>query len=85
MSELEKIEKLLIELRDEQHEQSKVLAEMHFAVFGNEKAGVKGIASKVNSHDKYIERDKKFKWIVSGFLTGGNIGFWAWIKSHLHF
>jgi hypothetical protein len=85
MADLDKIEKLLLELKEEQHEQSKVLAEMHFAIFGNEKAGIKGIASKVVSHEKYIEKDKRFKWVVSGVLMGGNIGFWAWIKSHLPF
>lgn len=41
-----------------------------------------GIISRVQAHSKYIQKDKKFKWVLSGAAGTINIGFWAWLKNH---
>lgn len=35
-------------------------------VFGDERAGVKGIKDRVRDNEKYISTDKKIKWIGVG-------------------
>jgi hypothetical protein len=37
-------------------------------IFGNEAAGIKGLSKKVEDHEKYIETDRKQKWIGRGIL-----------------
>ena len=66
-------------------DQAKKIDEIHFSIYGNPKADVKGMAQTVSEHEKYIANDKKFKWTVAGAMTGGLGGLWAYIKSHLGF
>ena len=56
---------------------------MEVALMGDEEMEVQGMAQKVAAHGKYIAKDKRFKYLATGALAGGNIGFWAWIKSHI--
>lgn len=41
-----------------------------------------GIISRVQAHSKYIQRDRKLKWTLTGAAGAVNIGFWAWLKQH---
>lgn len=63
--------------------QNKMLQDIHFAIYGNPKAEIKGMAQTVSDHAKYIANDKKFKWIVAGSFGGSIGGLWAYIKTHL--
>ena len=56
---------------------------METALMGDKDLEVVGMAEKVAAHGKYIAKDKRFKYLATGAIAGGNIGFWAWIKSHL--
>lgn len=80
MSDFEEIKEIL-------KSQGKKLDDIHFAIYGNKEAKIKGIACLVAEHDKYIEKDKKFKWTVAGLFGGAIGGTWAgiiaYIKSHL--
>jgi len=60
----------------------KSVTRIETALLGDKRMNVVGIADKVASHSKYINADRKFKYIATGALAGGNIGFMAWIKTH---
>ena len=45
------------------------VTELKMAVCGSEKIGVKGLVKKVNEHSKYIENDKKRKYMLAGAVT----------------
>jgi hypothetical protein len=45
---------------------SEMLKEIHDALVGNAYTNNQGLVHKVASHDKYIEKDKKFKWTLAG-------------------
>ena len=35
-------------------------------VFGDEEAGIKGLATRVGNNESYISKDKKIKWVGVG-------------------
>lgn len=45
------------------------VTKLELAVCGNKQIGVKGIVKQVNEHEKYIEADKKRKWMFAGGIT----------------
>jgi hypothetical protein len=63
-------------------EMSEKVNEIHFAIFGNKRAGVKGMAEIVTDHSKAINEYKKLKWIATGATLGGWAGLIAYIKNH---
>jgi hypothetical protein len=94
MDRLEHIEKMLFdhsqksdkfreEIKQQITEQNKSLARLEFVLLGDEKAGVDGIAQKVLKHDKYIQTDKKIKWVTGGASIAASGGMWAYIKGIL--
>lgn len=42
------------------------LTQLKMAVCGSEKIGVEGLVPKVIRHEKYIESDKRQKWMIAG-------------------
>ena len=78
MSDIKEIKVIL-------EKQNEMIKDIHFAVYGNPQANLKGMAGKVDDHDKYISNDKKFKWTVAGLMGGGLGSMWAYIKSHFGF
>jgi succinate dehydrogenase/fumarate reductase-like Fe-S protein len=42
------------------------VTELKMAVCGSDKIGVEGLVSKVCKHDRYIETDKRQKWMIAG-------------------
>lgn len=42
------------------------MTDLNMAVIGSNKIGVEGLISKVNKHEKYIEGDRKQKWLIAG-------------------
>ena len=38
------------------------------ALLGTDFTHNKGLIDKIDSHEKYIETDKKFKWTIAGIL-----------------
>lgn len=81
MSELSEIKRLLTEIKESDREIEKKLSEIHFSIFGNPVAKIKGIAEMTAEHEKYINADKRIRWLVAGALTSANVGLWAYIKS----
>ena len=45
------------------------LTYLKMGIMGSEKIGVEGMASKVNRHEAYIEKDKKQKWMIGGGIA----------------
>ena len=74
MTELTEIKTILIE-------QGKKLNDIHFSIYGNKEAGIKGIACLVREHDKYIQIDKKVKWVGLGIMIPGGAGMWELIRT----
>lgn len=61
------------------------LNEVHSAIIGNAQLGQKGIIERLDSVEKYQDKDKKFKWTVAGGLSVGTpflVGVWQWIVKH---
>ena len=75
MNELSQIKEMI-------EEQGEKVNEIHFAIFGNKQAGVKGMAEIVTDHSKTISEYKKLKWIATGATLGGWAGLIAYIKNH---
>lgn len=77
----------LKEIKEMLEEQNEKLDKICFAIYGNKEAKIKGIACILDDHDKYISKDKKFKWTVAGLFGGAIGGTWAgivaYVKSHL--
>lgn len=42
------------------------VTQLKMAVCGSEKLGFEGLVPKVNRHEKYIENDKRQKWMIAG-------------------
>lgn len=56
-----------------------IVTEIKMALVGSQQLGIEGIVNQVKRHDKYIEKDKKQKWIISGavmVLASGIGAFW---------
>ena len=72
--------------RDEFHKVLISLKRIETALLGDSEMQIDGMAKKVDSHEKYIERDKNMKAKVAG---AGIVAipllseFWHWIKEHL--
>ncbi len=72
--------------RDEFHKVLTSLKRIETALLGDSEMQIDGMAKKVDSHEKYIERDKNMKAKVAG---AGIVAipllseFWHWIKEHL--
>jgi len=60
------------------------LEDIHFAIYGNERAGVKGMAKTVVEHGKTIAEYKKLKYLGLGMATVSGAGLWQFIKSTFH-
>lgn len=73
MSDLTQIKEMITE-------QSEKVNEIHFAIFGNQKAGVKGMAQTVVEHGKTIAEYKKLKYLGLGMATVSGAGIWQFIK-----
>lgn len=82
MSELSDIKSMLKAQNDEHKKQSEKLDDIHFAIFGNRQAGVKGMAKIQEDHAKKIAEYDRFKWIATGATLSGFAGTIAWIKQH---
>ena len=77
MTDLTEIKEILVK-------QDKKLDDIHFSIYGNKEAGIKGIACFVQEHNRYIQRDKKIKWIGLGVVSAGGVSTWELIKNYLH-
>jgi hypothetical protein len=62
-------EKRLENIEQNQQQILDTLTQLKMAVCGSEKIGVEGLVPKVVRHEKYIESDKKFKWMFAGAVT----------------
>ena len=62
-------EKRLKYIEQSQQQILDTLTQLKMAVIGSEKIGVEGLVPKVVRHEKYIESDKKFKWMFAGAVT----------------
>lgn len=82
MTDLPEIKKILDNQLDILQDQRSKVDDIHFAIFGNERAGVKGLAKIVEGHGKAIAEYKRLKWIGTGLTIGGWAGFIAWIKNY---
>jgi hypothetical protein len=60
----------------------KSVTRIETALLGDKNMNVVGIADKVSAHSRYINNDRKFKYLATGAIGGANIGFFAWVKSH---
>lgn len=59
---LDKIDKTLDSIQQN-------VTEIKLVLVGSEQLKTEGIIQKVNEHDKYIEKDKKQKWMIAGALA----------------
>jgi hypothetical protein len=70
MSEINEIKDILLQQNEERKGMSKKLDDIHFAIYGNKEAKIEGIAYKVNSHERYIAKDRAYKnKIAGGFIV----------------
>lgn len=83
MSELSEIKGMLKEQNDAHKEQSEKLEDIHFAIFGNRQAGVKGMAKIQEEHSKQLKKYERFQWIATGATASGWAGFIMWVKTNL--
>lgn len=73
---------ILTSLIDSNEELAKSIVRIEYALIGDKKMGVEGIAQKVEKNSKYVERDKKFKWTAGALIATGGASireFFAWI------
>jgi len=78
----EQMEQLKKDVRD----LKETVGEIHTALIGNIEMRQKGIAHTVESHDDYIERDKRFKAKAVGIIAGVQLAiaaFLTWFKLKL--
>lgn len=90
MSDLAEIKSLLKTQADilgtqtaEHKAQADKLDDIHFAIFGNRQAGVKGMAAIQEQHSKKLREYERFKWIATGATGASFAGLIAWVKQHL--
>lgn len=79
------IKDMLEKAERDRETQSKLIGDIHLAIFGSEPLQLEGMAAKVKKHEKYISTDKKLKWILFGSTFAGIGGAWAYIKSKFGF
>lgn len=75
MSDFTEIKEMLIK-------QDKKLDDICFAIYGNKEAGIKGIAQIAEAHEKYINMDKKIKWMGAGLFASSGALSWEIIKKY---
>ena len=83
MSELSEIKAMLQKQNDAHKDQNEKLEDIHFAIFGNKQAGVKGMASIQIEHSRKLAEYDKFKWIATGATGAGWAGVIAYFKQNL--
>jgi hypothetical protein len=83
MAEIAEIKKLLEEQNKIQAERNEKIDDIHFAIFGNERAGVAGMAKTLTEHGKTIAEYKKLKYIGLGIATVSGASIWQIIKTAL--
>lgn len=72
--------------REEFHEVLTSIKRIEVALLGDSEMRIDGMAKKVDSHEKYIERDKNIKAKVAG---AGIVAVpilseaWHWLKEHI--
>lgn len=81
--QLEQIQKTLEKHVKESEETARKVHDMHFILMGNAPAKVDGIAQMVYKHERYIQNDKRIKWMGAGAVSILNLGFFAWLKTKL--
>ena len=83
MDDIQEIKTLLKAQNDSQKEYFEKIDDIHFAIFGNERAGVSGIAKTVGEHSKTIAEYKKLKYLGLGMATVSGASIWQIIKTSL--
>lgn len=56
----------LEKLKETQNTILEMVTELKMAVIGSDKIGVDGLVQKVMKHEKYIDNDKRQKWMIAG-------------------
>lgn len=59
----------LKQIEDTQRTILEAVTELKMAVCGSDKIGVEGLVSKVFKHEKYIDSDKRQKWMIAGGIA----------------
>lgn len=60
--------------------------DIHKALVGDEYDKEKGLVPRLKKVEKYIEVDKKVKWVGGGFaiaIGGGLKSIWDWFSNHI--
>lgn len=60
--------------------------DIHKALVGDDYDKEKGVVPRLKKLEKYVEVDKKVKWIGGGFaiaIGGGLKSMWDWVSNHL--
>lgn len=65
---LEKIETLVRNQGEVLGEHSKMLLRIEKVIVGDPDAKIDGYGTRITRNEKYIEKDKKLKWTVTGFV-----------------
>lgn len=61
------------------------LDDIHKALVGDEYDKEKGLVPRLKKVEKYVEVDKKVKWVGGGFaiaIGGGLKSMWDWMSNH---
>jgi len=69
MSELQEIKKRLLAVEEDSKQTLVIVTEIKMGVCGSKQLKIEGLVQKVARHEKYIEGDKKQKWMVVGGVT----------------
>ncbi len=60
--------------------------DIHKALVGDDYDKEKGVVPRLKKVEKYIEVDKKVKWVGGGFaiaIGGGLKSMWDWLSNHI--
>lgn len=60
--------------------------DIHKALVGDDYDKEKGVVPRLKKVEKYIEVDKKVKWVGGGFaiaIGGGLKSMWDWLSNHV--
>lgn len=60
------VEERLSRIESNQAMTNETLNKIHTALCGNPEFKLEGVVEKVDKHDKYIETDKRLKWMIAG-------------------
>jgi hypothetical protein len=66
---------------------NKDVARLTMAVIGDKDAGVEGLVSRLEKAEKYIDRDRKLKWMGAGVVSAVSFTFakyWESIMEIFH-